>query len=121
MNTNIFRIIAFLTLILLVTSCGKQASAEDIVNDFIETNALHPEKIVQREFQRLDSTKFINDSVVMVMQLNGCELYKADIDYKVKTSGRMLYFLRLKYVYEGDTLRNTFYLDEQLENVVSFK
>jgi len=121
MYANTLRVIAFLPLFLLVTSCGKQATAEDVVNDFIDANALHPEKILQREFQRLDSTKFLNDTIVLEMQSNGSELYKTDIDYKVKTSGRMLYFLRLKYVYEGDTLRNTFYLDEQLENVVSFK
>lgn len=121
MNAKTIGTTLFAALLLLVTSCGQQHTAEGLVSDFIETNALHPEKMIEREFQRLDSTRFVNDSAISVMQAKENDLFKSDISYEVATAGQMLYYLRVKYVYEGDTIRNTFYLDEQLEHVVSFK
>ncbi len=107
--------------VLLMSACGKQSTAEGLVKDFVNEYATAPEKMLGWEFSHLDSTKYINDSILLSMQARGHELYKKDIPYPVKTSGRMLYFLRMKYVCEDDTLQNTFYLNEGLEQVVSFK
>jgi hypothetical protein len=48
-------------------------------------------------------------------------VFKKDVKYGSEQSGRMLHLLRINYAYEGDTLTNTFYLDEQLQHVVAFK
>ncbi len=110
-----------LLLLAVLVSCGRQSKAEDLVEAFVQENALAPEKMAAHEFSRLDSTKRLNDSIVLDMQRRGNEYFKQDIDYPVKTSGRMLYYLRMTYYPDSDTLWNTFYLDEQLEQVVSFK
>ena len=102
-------------------SCGNQQTAKSLVTDFIEQNALSPEKMIAREFSSLDSTKFINDSIVLSMQKRGHELYKNDIRSEQSQSGRMLYYLRMKCMYDSDTLQQTFYLDEKLTSVVAFK
>jgi hypothetical protein len=106
---------------LLATSCGRQSDAENLVKDFISQHATNPDKIVLLDFSDLDSTKLIKDSVIQVLQERENPLFKKDISYAVKTSGRMLYFLRTQLVCEGDTLRQTFYLDEQLQQVVAIK
>ena len=105
----------------LFSACSQQSEAESIVKEFIEQNAIAPEKMEHKEFANLDSTKVVRDSLIKVMQNNKHELYKDNIEYLQQNSGRMLYYLRMKYVYEGDTLSQTFYLDEQLQHVVSFK
>lgn len=106
---------------LLFTSCGMQGEAESVVGQFIEENAVAPEKMLHREFKDLDSTKMVTDSLIDIMRQQAHPLYKSGIVYPEQRGDRMLYFLRMSYVYEGDTLRQTFYLDSQLQNVVSFK
>ena len=105
----------------MFTSCGQKHKAETVVGDFIETYAKDPDAIRKRDFVRFDSTKVIGDSLVKEMQTREHELFKQPIPYPVSTSGRVLYLLRMNYVYQGDTLWQTFYLDESLENVVAFK
>ena len=116
-----FYIIIGVALLTLFSACGRRQTAKSVVNDFIEQNALSPEKMTAREFSSLDSTKFLNDSIVLSMQKRGHELYKHGISYEQSSSGRILYYLRMKCVYENDTLQQTFYLDENLTSVVSFK
>ena len=106
---------------LLITACGRQGDAESLVKDFISQNAVNPEKVVLLDFGNLDSTKVIKDSVIQTLQERENPVFKKGINYAVKTSGHMLYFLRTQLVYEGDTLRQTFYLDEQLQQVVAIK
>ncbi|MCK8623157.1 hypothetical protein [Prevotella sp. E13-27] len=105
----------------LLSSCGQQSDAEQLVEQFITDYAVDPTQIDVIEFNKLDSTKNINDSIVNAMQSKTDELFKNDIDYSVKQSGRMLYFIRMHYAYKGDTLSKTFYIDESMQHIVSFK
>jgi hypothetical protein len=114
-------IIIGIFLLVLASSCTKQGDAEKIVNSFIESNAIAPEKIIEREFSVLDSTNHLTDSIVVAMQQMKKDRFKDHIQYVSGQCGRVLYFLRMKYIYEGDTVTNTFYLDENLTTVVSFK
>ncbi|MBQ9671457.1 MAG: hypothetical protein IJV34_01215 [Prevotella sp.] len=118
---NLKTLITIASVALLTASCTRQYKAERLAADFIERNALHPEEMSDRDFKSLDSTKHITDSIILSMQARGGEQFQQNIDYPVKTAGRMLYYLRMSYVHDGDTLQNTFYLDEELQNVVSFK
>jgi len=106
---------------LLFASCGQQKEAEQLIEEFIDLNALTPAKIENRTFQKMDSTKNISDSLVIAMQERSHELFKESIEYPIKTSGRMLYFIRMNYTYEGDTLSQTFYIDESFKDIVAFK
>lgn len=118
---KLYNIIIGVAMATLFTACSQQGEAESIVKEFIEQNAIAPEKMEQKVFAHLDSTKVVRDSLIKIMQNNKHELYKDNIKYPQQTSGRVLYYLRMKYVYEGDTLSQTFYLDENLQHVVSFK
>ena len=105
----------------MFTSCGQKHKAETVVGDFIEAYAKDPDAIRKRDFVRFDSTKVIGDSLVKVMQTREHELFKQPIPYPVASAGRMLYLVRMNYVYDHDTLTQTFYIDEQMEHVVAFK
>ena len=108
-------------MLLLTVSCGQKHKAKGLVEDFIEANALDPDAIADRDFTRFDSTKVITDSLVMAMQQAKHPLYTHPIPYSVHTAGRMLFLLRMNYRHQGDTLWQTFYIDEQMEHVVAFK
>jgi hypothetical protein len=114
-------IIGITAFVFLFVSCGQKHKAVNVVEDFIEQYAQYPDEMKEREFEHFDSTKVISDSLVLAMQQRGNELYKSPIPYPVRTSGRMLYHIRMSYVYKGDTLWQTFYLDETLEHVVAVK
>ena len=117
----VYRIISCLSLCLLFMSCGQQHDAEQLVEQFIDQYAVAPEQIENRSFQDLDSTKLISDSLIGVMQQRHHELFKNGIDYPVQSAGRKLFFLGMYFTYQGDTLRQTFYIDESLEHIVAFK
>ncbi len=105
---------------LFLTSCGKQYDAEQTVKDFVEANMNNPEKISSRDFGDLGTTRHISDSLIDVMRQRGAIHYQQGISYGKVPAGD-LYYLRMKYVREGDSLQNTFYLDETLTTVVAFK
>jgi len=107
--------------VISLAGCGKQWKAEELVEQFIEQNAQNPEKINRLSYGRLDSTRHISDSLLLSMQAKDHAQFKAGIGYEAKTSGRILYLLRMKYEYEGDTLSNTFYMDEHIQQIVGFK
>lgn len=117
---RIYIIIGILA-VLLFASCGRQHTAESLVKEFVSQHATEPGKMEVIDFGDLDSTKVIKDSLILDMQTREHANFKSGIDYTVKTSGRMLYFLRMKYVCEGDTLQQTFYMDENLQQIVAFK
>ena len=54
------------------------------------------------------------------MRQRGAEGFKQGIQYGEMPQGD-LFYLRMKYVKGGDTLSNTFYIDEKLQEVVAFK
>ena len=113
-------IIGVISVMLLLASCGKQYQAEKTVEKFVDANAEAPEKIQKRDFADLGTTRHISDSLVRVMRKRGADYYKRGISYAESPSGD-LYYLRMRYVHEGDTLQNTFYLNQELTEVIAFK
>ena len=107
--------------LLLLASCGKQHNAEQTVKAFVEDNMENGgNDISDRDFADLGTTKFINDSLIQVMRHRGAPLFKQGISYTDVPDGE-LYYLRMSYVHQGDTLQNTFYLNPELKEVVAFK
>ena len=54
------------------------------------------------------------------MRHRGAPLFKQGISYPDVPDGE-LYYLRMSYVHQGDTLQNTFYLNPELTEVIAFK
>ena len=120
MSSRVYIIIGMLVTILLFTSCGRQYHAEQKVEEFVEANAEAPGKMVKRDFADMGETRHINDSLVQVMRQRGAEGFKKGIVYGKVPTGN-LYYLRMRYIVDNDTLQNTFYLNEELTEVVAFK
>ena len=105
---------------LLVAGCGKQHTAEQTVKNFVAENMKDGVETKRIGFGDLGTTRHINDSLVAKMRKNGAELYKSGIKYGNVPQGEV-YYLRMRYLYKGDTLQNTFYIDSELKEVVAFK
>ena len=105
---------------LLSVSCGRQHDAEQTVKAFIEANMQDDGEISDRDFADLGTTSLISDSLIEQMRQRGAELYKQGITYPKAPDGE-LYYLRMRYVHDKDTLQNTFYLNQELTEVVAFK
>ena len=108
------------SVLLLFASCGQQYHAEKTVEAFIEANMVQPEKITGCDYADLGTTRHINDSVINIMRQRGAQGFKKDITYGQMPKGD-LFYLRMRYICEGDTLQNTFYLNQELTEVVAFK
>ena len=106
---------------LLFASCGRQNSAEQTVKAFVEANMENSgNDISSRDFADLGITRLISDSLIQLMRHRGAPLFKKGITYTEVPDGE-LYYLRMSYIHEGDTLQNTFYLNQELTEVVAFK
>ena len=105
---------------LLFASCGKQHTAEQTVKAFVAENMKEGVKTSGMDFADLGTTRHITDSLIAKMRKNGAELFKSGIKYGQAPTGD-IYYLRMRYLHEGDTLQNTFYLDSELKEVIAFK
>ena len=106
--------------ILLSVSCGQQYDAEQTVKAFVEENMEEGVQITDRDFADLGQTRHINDSLIALMHQRGAPLFKQGITYPTASQDE-LFYLRMRYVHDGDTLQNTFYLNQELTEVVAFK
>lgn len=120
MRTRAYIKIGMAAVVLLFVACGQQHDAEQVVKAFVDDNMEQPEKVTSRDFADLGQTRHISDSLITVMRQRGAEGFKQGIQYGGMPQGD-LFYLRMKYVKGGDTLSNTFYIDEKLQEVVAFK
>ena len=67
--------------LLLFASCGQQYHAEKTVEAFVEANMEQPDKITNREYADLGSTRHLNDSVISIMRERGAQGFKKGITY----------------------------------------
>ena len=89
---------------LLFVSCGQQQQAKEIIQDF-------------------DSTRVINDSIILAMRANADTIkrYVKLVKYAEGSFGGKLYVARITYTIDGAEYSDTYYLDDQLSRVVAFK
>ena len=120
MNSRAYIIISVVACMLLFASCGQQYKAEQTVKAFVEDNMEAADKITSRDFADIGTTRHISDSLIAVMRQRGAEGFKSGIQYGSVPQGE-LFYLRMQYVKDGDTLSNTFYIDQELQQVVAFK
>ena len=121
MNPRIYiKIGISLFAVLLFASCGQQYKAESTVKDFVEDNMEAANQISGRDFADLGKTRHLSDSLVTAMRQRGAQGFKKGITYPAIPQGD-LYYLRMRYINGSDTLQNTFYLNEDLTEVIAFK
>lgn len=111
-------VVALLTLVL--AGCGQAHDAKSKVSDFMSDNmTLDDYDIVG--WTELKTTHLVSDSMIRVMhsRAEAEGLVKPGTPYAARTP--RLKFIQVRYALRGDTLRRTFYLDEPVSGVVSFK
>ena len=96
--------------------------AESMVKDFLKENLVENDFKVM-DFSRLDSTTFVSDSLFQLMREKGAKdsRFKQPLDFSDDAKTKKLLFIRVKYRIEKDTILQTFYFDDELSRVVSFK
>ena len=122
MKKTLVAIVA-LVVAMAFTGCNREKSkAESMVKDFLKENLVENDFKVM-DFSRLDSTTFVSDSMahMMRMKMANDPLFKPEMNYQKGHKTRNLYFIRVKYRIEKDTILQTFYFDDELSRVVSFK
>lgn len=112
------------SLVLLTASCGQQHRAESLVEDFMEKNMHDASKLEDVSFNDIDSTRYINDSIVVAMRQMAqatAKHYKSDIDYGSQNAGKTLVMARVTYKLNGKDYTDTYYMDKEMTRVVAFK
>lgn len=109
--------------VLLLAGCGQQHDAESLVKDFMKQNLKEPSAISSVDFERIDSTKRLNDSIVTEIRTfaSKSERYRKDIKYPQEAIEKTLIILRVGYRLNGEECSDTYYLDKNLTRVVAFK
>jgi len=115
-------IIAFLA-VMVFNSCNQEKSAaEKLVKEFMKEN-LADEDFKIMYCYPMSTTSFISDSIFQQMRMRAAKdtRYKKNIHYAAGPKTKELHFMRVKYKIGNDTIFQTFYLDDSLTRVVSFK
>ena len=108
---------------LLPASCGQQHDAESIVEDFMNEQLLDAKGLKDVEFQKLDSTRIVNDSVIKHLRNRFKEntRYRKNLVFGNPEQGRMLKYIRVNYTLNGDSCSDTYYLNAAITHVVAIK
>ncbi|MBR5697271.1 MAG: hypothetical protein IKX44_01435 [Prevotella sp.] len=123
MNKMKVAIAALLVAVMAFSSCNKEkTTSQKLVKEFLTEN-LVSEDFKVMDYSDLSSTKLVTDSMCQMMRakMANNELFKSDMRYAKGPKPNKMYFIRVKYRVDKDTIFQTFYLDEQQTRVVAFK
>ena len=109
--------------LLLFASCGPQQEAEELVEQFMKQNMKEELDISGLHFMDIDSTRLVNDSVVISLrqQAKRASRYQGNIKYAPDQPFKQLITIRVKYYIEEKEYSDTYYLDIDLTRIVAFK
>ena len=109
--------------LLLFASCGPQQEAEELVEQFMKQNMKEELDISGLHFMDIDSTRLVNDSVVISLrqQAKRASRYQGNIKYAPDQPFKQLITIRAKYYIEEKEYSDTYYLDMDLTRIVVFK
>lgn len=125
MNTkmHIKTAVVALLVAMVVAGCNREKSrAQGLVKDFLKENLVENDfKVI--DFSRLDSTKYVSDSIFNRMRVSNLQdsRFKQPLRLVDEPRTEKLHFIRVKYRVEKDTLVQTFYFDDEVSRIVSFK
>jgi hypothetical protein len=109
--------------LLLFASCGPQQEAEELVEQFMKQNMKEELDISGLHFMDIDSTRLVNDSVVISLrqQAKRASRYQGNIKYAPDQPFKQLITIRAKYYIEEKEYSDTYYLDMDLTRIIAFK
>ena len=109
--------------LLLFASCGPQQEAEELVEQFMKQNMKEELDISGLHFMDIDSTRLVNDSVVISLrqQAKRASRYQGNIKYAPDQPFKQLITIRVKYYIEEKEYSHTYYPDMDLTRIVAFK
>lgn len=109
--------------LLLFASCGPQQEAEELVEQFMKQNMKEELDISGLHFTDIDSTRLVNDSVIISLrqQAKRASRYQGNIKYAPDQPFKQLITIRVKYYIEEKEYSDTYYLDMDLTRIVAFK
>ncbi len=120
---HISYIIVCVVMVLSSVACGRQHSAKQAVEEFMESNLKEPSTLTALHFEHFDSTRHITDSVVAVLRHTvsaAAKQYKADVKYADIKPTQSTVFIHATYQCGGKHYADTYYLDQELTGVVAF-
>lgn len=99
MKRKLFINITMCMVMLLSVSCGQQHDAEHIVKEFMKENMKDAAAMSSLDFDRMDSTRLINDSIITSIRAHAGEsgIYKTEISYVMENQAKersCLYFVQ---------------------------
>lgn len=123
MNTNITRdIVLCCALGAMLSGCGKQHKAEQVVGDFISANIVSDDYVI--DYTPLDSTDRIPTERIAAMKkaAESDPLFKRGLSFgPVPVNCNKYMYTKAKFICGNDTMTRTFYLDAALTHVIAFK
>ena len=101
---------------------GPKTDAERLIKEFLEENLVDGD-FKYLDFSDLDSTFYVNDSIVRAMRVthDTTSVFKKGIKYAEGQDTRKKHFIHVHYRVGEKKIRQTFDLDDQLTRVLSFK
>ena len=118
-KTAVIVVVAMMAL----SSCnGPKNDAERVIKDFLKENLVDGD-FKYLDFSDIDSTFYVNDSIVKAMRVihDTTSVFKKGIKYAEGQDTRKKHFVHVHYRVGEKKIRQTFYLDDQLTRVLSFK
>ena len=109
--------------VMAISSCGgPKNDAERLIKDFLKENLVDGD-FKYLDFSDLDSTFYVSDSIVKAMRVthDTTSVFKKGIKYVEGPDTRKKHFIHVHYRVGEKKIRQTFYLDDQLTRVLSFK
>ena len=109
--------------LLLFTSCGPQAEAEELVEQFMEQNLREGLEPSSLHFTDIDSTHAMTDSAIVSLRQLAKQgtRYQSTIRYAPDEPFKKLIVTRVRYELDDQEYSDTYYLDMDLTRVVAFK
>ena len=120
---HLIYIIIGIAALLLFTSCGPQAEAEELVEQFMEQNLREGLEPSSLHFTDIDSTHAMTDSAIVSLRQLAKQgtRYQGAIKYAPDEPFKKLIVTRVRYELDNQECSDTYYLDMNLTRVVAFK
>lgn len=118
---NIKHIAAAIITATLLAGCGQEHQAKNLVESFLDNNLKDNHYSIE-DCSKLDSTFYVSDNMIKVMRNDAANIgtFK-QIKYPDRGKTDKLLFIHVKYKLAEKTWEQTFYMDDNLNQVVSFK
>lgn len=109
--------------LLLLVSCGQKQQAKDTIKTFVKENIADADHYSFKDFGRLDSTRYVTDTIISVMQANAAKdnTFRKPTAYGQRANNEQLKYIKVKMKVADQDTMFTFYLTNDVTKVVAVK